>query len=305
MQFLEEKIEEISNLIDQGNLVEAQTMLTPILEQNTDNLCVRRQQMRIHKRLGKWNDLEILATETLRLYPEDLRTTGQLINAYISQNKLQKAENLAKKMLQKNQGDIPLRNQLITIYKKQGNWFELERIAKEILNIEPTHLPSRYQLIVIYKIQRRWDELGILAHEVQTIDPDNVKCRKYLKYYNKDLQIPKTEEENVPKVNPMQLFRQKLYNGEITHENLNASLDELSGLTDIKKAMLLAEVYTHFNIPENAIRYLKQALKLKGITEKEEKVLKQALDLVKSTKSNPIIKRKGFEGLHIKEEREF
>lgn len=303
MKSLEEKIEEISNLIDLGNLEEAQVMLNPILEQNPDDLCVRRQQMRIYKRLGKWIDLEILASETLRLFPEDLRTAGQLINAYIAQNKLQKAEIFAKKMLQKNQDDRILRNQLITIYKNLGNWYKVEQIAKQILDLDPNNLPARYQLMAIYKFQKRWDELGLLAHEVQSIDPDNVKCRKYLKYYNRDFQIPKTEEDNVPKMNPMQLFRQRLYNGEITHENLNSSLNELSDLTDIKKAMLLAEVYTHFNIPENATRYLKQALKLKGITEKEEKVLKKALDLVKSTKSNPIIKRKGFEGLHIKEDR--
>ena len=145
------------------------------------------------------------------------------------------------------------------IYKKQ--WDEVERLAKERFKLEPRDLVARCQLdtIVKQKVRWSWDEAEGLKKEISGFIGE---------------------------------FRNKVYDGEITIENLSDYEKQLAGLPPFEQKMLLAEAYAHWNMATNATKLLKEAASTENISERQQKILKQAMQISKSKSSTPIAKRK-------------
>ena len=261
---------------------------------------------------GKLEEAENLAKEILELDPSNLQARSQLITIYTRQGKMDEVERLAKEILKLDPSDLQARSQLIAIYKKQGKWDEVERLAKEILELDSSNLPARSQLTTIYKTQGRWDEVEELTKEISGLDSNDLLVEfEANERTNGAERVQKEEDKSeVRTANPTNSFatsdfigefRKKVYDGEITIENLSDYDKKLANLPPFEQKMLLAEAYAHWNMATNAIKSLKEAVSIENISERQRKILKQAMQISKSKSSNAVAKRKQWSILNEKE----
>ncbi len=267
----------------------------------------KSKQVKEYINEGKLDEAENLAKEILKSSPNDLAARGQLITIYTEQEKWDEVERLAKEKLKLDPSNLPTRSQLITACKKQEKWDEVERLAKERLELNPSDLPARSQLIVIYKKQEKWDEVERLTREILELDPSDLIAKRQLgsipqkREDQRTSRVPKVENQDKNKetnvtnsslANIIQAFRKKVYDGEITIENLSDYEKQLASLPPFEQKMLLAEAYVHWNMATNATKILKEASSAENISERQQKILKQAMQISKSKNSNPIARRK-------------
>lgn len=188
--------------------------------------------------------------------PQTKKEISEYIHHLMNIGEVEKAEVFLVQRLKAGERTTIILGSLINLYKRQGNkWREMEELAKEYLEMKPNNSFAQGALELSQKMQRK---------------------RK------------KEDTNNIHRQNIAD-FRKKIYDGTFLLENLSDKL--FTGFTEFEKTILLAEIYSHFNLDNRAIELLKQATKTEGITHKRKKIVTQALQLAKAKKMQPIRKK--------------
>lgn len=298
------------------------------LELEPNNLMVRMQLILTYVKQGKLDEAEKIVNEILEIDPNNIYAKSQLVTISIRRKNTKRAEEVSNEILEYDTDNLYARYQLMQLFKKQKRWDDIERIAGEILVIKPEDMYTRMQLISIYQKRKKWEEIEALAKESLSFSPNNEgmlnhllvsykkqgkveeaeKIKKQISDRNKSSvkHEPKkihvvrekhnhsaqiTQAQKTVSSKNVQFYRRKIYDGSIDISNLEEFKENISELTEFEQKMLLAEFYTHFNIPKKATDLLKEAMNQEGISEKERSTLFQALQIAKVSKK-PDIQRK-------------
>lgn len=194
--------------------------------------------------------------------PQTKKEISRYIHTLINKGYIEEAKSFLLQLLATGDRSTIILGSLINIYKMQGGrWQEVEELSKEYLTLKPGNSFAQNSLKLALKMQGKNQKTG----------KENVK-----------------EEKESHKAE-IQEFRRKIYDGKISIKNVSEEL--LLGFTEFEKIILLAELYSHENVPNKAIQLLKQAKNHEGITRKEKSIILQALNLTNSNNMG-IIQRK-------------
>lgn len=284
-----EKSKEIRDLIKSRKFEKAKELLEEALKLDDDNEVLKSQLVTICIETGlELDEAENIVKARIAQDSQNMQARTQLTLIYIKQGKNDKAEEIANEMLAIDENNLQARSLLILLAKQKMKWTRVIELANEIITIDPQNLPARYQLLTAYRIETDKEKQERIIGEILAIDPEN-RIREELA--NATATIPNLRGEVIND------FRKNLYYGAITLENLSEYKQYLVCLPTVQQTTLLAEAYTHFNIPKQAISLLKQAQTDEAISAEEKAILTQALQIANSNKMNVIQKRKQWKNL--------
>ncbi len=298
----------ISVYMKQMKYKNAEILALKLMKLEPDNINRKEKLLKIYRKQEKFQLAEDLAKQMIKLQPDSEIRKSQLVKLYIEQGKLEEAEKMANEIL-KSKSDSScdiIKHQLVKIYIEQRRFQDAENLTNEILSIQPTDVSLKTQLVDIYIEQGKLKEAENVAKELleskslqaqyitKQLSLIHIKQKKSQRNesqtYSKDLMEKSKEEVNTSK--NIKKFRKRIYNQEISLENIKDFEEEISIFSEFEQKMLLAELYTHLNLVGKAKQALKDATNIKEISEEQQKILKQAIQIIQSNKMNVIQRNK-------------
>lgn len=205
---------------------------------------------------------------------------SKYVHKLINQGNLEEAESFLRECLDAGERDTIILGSLINVYKAQsGRWKEIEGLAIEYLALKPNNSFAKNSLELAKKMREKSKRIA----KESIIEPAEEKATEFPEDKVRD-------------------FRRKIYDGDISVENISDK--QLKDFTEFERTMLLAELYSHSNMTNTAIRLLKQASSLESTTPREKKIIAQAIQLANSTKMAVMKRKIQWEHLSSDKERE-
>ena len=202
------------------------------------------------------------------------KAISKCIHRMMNEGEYEEAEKILLEYLESGDRSTIILGSLINLYKCQGiNWDKIESLAKEYLELKPKNSFARDSLELAQKRQHKYQ---------QDIEP-----------LTQIVELPKQTVSD---------FRKKVHEGTITAQNI--SEDQLAGFTTFERTILLAEIYSYSNLNERAVELLMQLAQSEEITESEQRIIRQAIQVVGSYRKDTFRRRIQWNKLPIDERSE-
>lgn len=202
------------------------------------------------------------------------KVISKRVHKMMNEGEYEEAEKMLLEYLEAGDRSTIILGSLINLYKCQGiNWEQIETLAQEYLKLKPKNSFAKKSLELAQKIQNKKPQV-------------DEKTRKVI-------EVPRQTVSD---------FRKKVHDGTITAQNI--SEEQLTGFTIFERSILLAEIYSYSNLNEKAVELLMQASQSEGITENEQRIIRQAIKLVNSYRNDTFRKRIQWNKLPIDERSE-
>ena len=217
----------------------------------------------------------------------------------------EKLKELQLKVLELDPYDTRSMWDLAKIAKNQKNYKDLKMWQTKVLELEPDNVASMFDLITVSQHEKNWEEVRRLANRIAELQPDNHKVDNIIRDANR-----KQLEEEIQSGEPVRFddgkesdkgtsefyheertfiedrriaeLRHQLYKGDISFEDISKLSEQFKDT--LEGRLFIAELCNYFEQPKLALQALKgyQKEHQADMSDKETKVIKQALEIVRT-----------------------